>query len=157
MDPKIEYRPEQRYVSIRTQAPLSEWGRVNALIGEVYGWLASVSATPAGPLFYRYHSVADDLIDVEVGVPVDASVTAAPPVAAGVKPAGDYAVLIHHGHPDRIRETFAALDAWAAATGTTWDVTDNVWAGRFESYLADPATQPDPATWETEVAYRVRD
>ncbi|GLW90982.1 GyrI-like domain-containing protein [Actinokineospora globicatena] len=156
MAPTIETRPEQPYVSIRTQATLAEWGRVNALIGPVYGWLTERDITPAGPLFYRYHSVAGDVIDVEVGVPVPEPVIGDDTVAAGSKPAGQYAVLLHKGHPDRIRETFAALDEWSEASGVEFDVTDGVWAGRFESYLSDPAEVPDLADWETEVAYRVR-
>ncbi|MBM7775856.1 effector-binding domain-containing protein [Actinokineospora baliensis] len=155
--PAIETRPEQPYVSLRTQASLAEWGRVNALIGEVYGWITERDIAPAGALFYRYHSVAEDVIDVEVGVPVPTAVEGDGRVVAGSKPAGRYAVLMHEGHPDRIRETFAALDAWAEETGVDFDVTDGVWAGRFESYLSDPAVTPDPADWRTEVAYRVRD
>ncbi|GAA2985190.1 GyrI-like domain-containing protein [Actinokineospora diospyrosa] len=157
MQPTIETRAAQPYVSIRTQASLAEWGKVNALIGEVYGWVAQRGVEPAGALFYRYHSVAGDVIDVEVGVPVPSLVDGDGRVLGGSKPAGQYAVLMHNGHPDRIRETFAALDAWAEATGTEFDVTDGVWAGRFESYLSDPAVTPDPAEWRTEVAYRVRD
>ncbi|RLK62122.1 GyrI-like domain-containing protein [Actinokineospora cianjurensis] len=156
MQPTIETRAEQPYVSIRTQATLAEWGRVNALIGQVYGWITERDLAPAGALFYRYHSVTDDVLDVEVGVPLAVAVAGDDTVAAGSKPAGQYAVLIHRGHPDRIRETFAALDEWSTATSVEFDVTDGIWAGRFESYLSDPAEVPDLADWRTEVAYRVR-
>ncbi|WP_018684391.1 GyrI-like domain-containing protein [Actinokineospora enzanensis] len=157
MEPTIETRAEQPYVSIPIQARLSEWGQVNALIGEVFGWLAQRGIAPAGALFYRYHSVTDDVLTVEVGVPVDGPVEPDGRVKSGSKPAGRYAVLMHRGHPDRIRETFAHLDEWAAETGAEWDLTDGVWAGRFESYLTNPEVTPDPADWETEVAYRLRD
>ncbi|WP_285504318.1 GyrI-like domain-containing protein [Actinokineospora sp. NBRC 105648] len=156
MEPKIETRAAQPYAAIAISAPLSEWGRVNALIGEVYGWLAERGTTPAGPLFYRYHAVREDVLDVEVGVPVAEPVEGDGRVIAGTKPAGDYAVLLHHGHPDQIRTSFAVLDAWSEREGVEWDVVDGVWAGRFESYLTDPAVEPDLANWDTEIAYRVR-
>ncbi len=156
MEPKIETRPEQPCAAIAISAPLSAWGRVNALVGEVYDWLADRNITPAGALFYRYHAVRADVFDVEVGVPVAEPVEGDGRVEAGVKPAGRYAVLVHHGHPDQIRTAFATLDAWAEREGVEWDVTNGVWTGRFESYLSDPAVTPDLADWDVEVAYRVR-
>jgi hypothetical protein len=37
--PNLQYRDEQQYVGIRMQATLGEWSRVNALAGEIFGWL----------------------------------------------------------------------------------------------------------------------
>ncbi|PPK67456.1 GyrI-like domain-containing protein [Actinokineospora auranticolor] len=155
LEPALETRPEQPYVSIAIEAPLSEWGKVNALVPEVFDWLARRGVPPVGALFYRYHSVADDVLSVEVGVPVATPQEGDGRVRAGSKPAGTYAVLVHEGHPDRIRDTFAKLDDWAHREGVEWDLVDGVWAGRFESYLTDPAEEPDLGKWRTEVAYRV--
>jgi len=153
-EPHVESRTEQPYASIRTTAPLSEWGRVNALVPEVLEWLTARGITPVGAPFYRYHAVDPaGLIDVEVGWPVQDPVEGDGRVTAGARPAGDYAVLVHLGHPDRIREAFAALDDWSARTGTGFAVRDGVWAGRFETYLTHPDEVSDLGEWRTEVAY----
>lgn len=68
-EPKVDVRAEQPYVSIPNKTTLKEWGRANALVGEVFGWLAQGGIPPAGPLFYRYWVVgdADRAFDLEVG------------------------------------------------------------------------------------------
>jgi hypothetical protein len=32
----------------------------------------------------------------------------------------------------------------------------SAWGGRFEEYITDPSAEPDPANWETDVAYLLR-
>ena len=153
-EPRVETRDEQPYASIRTTAPLSEWGRVNALLPEVRGWLAARGIAPAGAPFYRYHSVdPGGVIDVEVGWPVGSPVEGDGRVLAGARPSGEYAVVDHLGHPDRIHEAFALLDDWSERTGTAFAVRDGVWGGRFETYLTNPEEVPDLGEWRTEVAY----
>ncbi|WP_156756900.1 GyrI-like domain-containing protein [Actinokineospora pegani] len=153
-EPQIEYRPPKHYAGIRTQAPLSEWGRVNALLPEVQGWLAERGVAVVGPPMYRYHQVDEaGVIDVEVGWPVAEPVEGDGRVTAQEVPEGDYAVAVHEGSPDTIRETFDRLDEWSDRTGEYFDVRDGVWAGRFETYLTDPAHEPDMGKWRTEVAY----
>lgn len=39
-----------------------------------------------------------------------------------------------------------ALDSWDTAEGTAW-------RARAEHYLTNPAEEPDPARWETDVAF----
>jgi hypothetical protein len=31
-----------------------------------------------------------------------------------------------------------------------------VWRARIEQYLTDPRAEPDPARWETEIAYLIQ-
>jgi len=153
----FEERREQPYVSIPIRASLSEWGSVNALVPEVFGWLASRDIAPAGALFYRYRVVGsmDEKFDVEVGVPVAAVVEGDGRVLAGAKPAGRYAVRVHHGHPDSISETHLALLAWTEEQGFPAVRDGEAWGGVFESYRTDPEVEPDPAKWETELAFLV--
>ncbi|MGW5050027.1 GyrI-like domain-containing protein [Actinokineospora sp. NPDC004072] len=159
MEPRIEDRPEIAYAGIAETATLAEWGRVNALVPEVHGWLAARGVEPVGPPLYRYY--AGDVgtpIEVEVGWPVPAGADLAGDdrVRLRTLPAGRYAVLVHRGHPDSIGQSFGVLEEWSARTGVTWDVTDGRWACRYESYRSDPVTEPDPARWETEIAYLIR-
>ncbi|HEV8613461.1 MAG TPA: hypothetical protein VGQ73_08110, partial [Gemmatimonadales bacterium] len=54
-----------------------------------------------------------------------------------------------------------ALIDWATEKGIAWDRWDtdkgDAFRSRIESYLTDPADEPDQAKWETEVAIRLAD
>ncbi|GII89224.1 hypothetical protein Ssi03_72140 [Sphaerisporangium siamense] len=159
-EPTVETQEERPYAAVPITAPLREWGRVNALVPEVYAWLRDRSVPPAGPLFYRYWSVdVRGDISLEVGVPVAAPVTGDGRVIAGVIPGGRYATLLHTGHPDRLLESLTALEKWGPAHGLRWDNRHEggheVWGGRFEFYLSDPAVEPDMDKWSIEIAYRI--
>lgn len=154
---EFEERAEQPYVAIPARATLREWGSVNALVPEVFGWLAARNIAPAGALFYRHRVVGgmDEKFEVEVGVPVATPVEGDGRVVVGAKPGGRYAVRMHRGHPDGIAETHLALVAWATEQGFPPVRDGETWVGMFESYLTDPEDEPDPNRWETELAYLV--
>jgi effector-binding domain-containing protein len=156
-EPTVLERTEQPYVAIPIRATLREWGEVNALVPEVYGWLAARGITPAGAVFYRHLVVGgfDEKFSVEVGVPVAEPVEGDGRVQAGAKPAGRYVVAVHHGHPDGIAQSHRALVAWAEREGVPLAKDGEVWGGMYESYRTDPAVEPDPTKWETELAYLV--
>ncbi|KRV46520.1 hypothetical protein AQ490_11550 [Wenjunlia vitaminophila] len=161
--PRVEIRSEQPCVAISVTTTPSEWGGVGTLVIEALEWLAARGLTPAGAPFLRHRLVGDGgrPFRLEIGWPVEAPVEGAGRVVAGVIPAGRYAVLVHAGHPDRLPESCKALELWGADRGLEWDVhrdgAEEVWGGRFEFYLTDPAERPDPEEWLTEIAYRVRD
>ncbi|WP_152365532.1 GyrI-like domain-containing protein [Microlunatus speluncae] len=158
-EPRVEDRSEQPYVSIRTRANFTEWGGVNALIGEVQDWLAARELAPAGPPLYRYHLIGNltDRFDVEVGFPVAAPVAGDERVITGALPAGRYLVLEHRGHPDSIGGSHAALVDWAEAHGVALTGSPDRlrWGLMFESYVTDPAEVPEPGQWVTELVYQV--
>jgi hypothetical protein len=66
---------------------------------------------------------------------------------------------VHHGHPDRLEETHAAIREWASREGIRFKREDDggneVWAGLYEFYLTDPADEPDLNDWKTEVLYQI--
>ncbi|HWM07205.1 MAG TPA: GyrI-like domain-containing protein [Actinophytocola sp.] len=156
-EPTVVQRPEQPYAAIAIRATLREWGEVNALVPEVFEWLARQGTQPAGALFYRHRIIGgmDEKFTVEVGVPVAAPPAGDGRVVAGAKPAGRYVVATHHGHPDGIAASHLALVEWAGRAGIALAKDGEEWLGMFESYLTDPAVQPDPDKWETELAYLV--
>jgi effector-binding domain-containing protein len=150
-------RAAQPCVAIPVRATLRGWGTVNALVPEVFAWLSDRGIPPAGPLFYRYRVIgdADEEFEVEVGVPVAAPVAGDGRVQGGAAPAGRYAVRVHHGHPDEMARTHRELLAWAQEQGSPALREGERWAGVFEYYRSDPDVEPDPAKWETEIAYLV--
>ena len=158
-EPRLEDRSAQPYVSIRTEANLTEWGGVNALIPEVQDWLAARGVEPAGPPLYRYHRIGNlaDRFDVEVGFPIASPIEGDDRVTAGTLPEGRYLVLDHRGHPDSIAGSHTAQVDWAdthdvALTGSPDRLR---WGLMYESYATDPEVEPDPERWVTELVYGV--
>jgi effector-binding domain-containing protein len=103
-EPKVEVRAEQPYVAIPIKTTLREWGRANALVGEVFEWLGQKGVEPAGPPFFRYWVIGDldNKFEIEVGVLVRSAVSGDGRVISGSVPGGSYATLVHTGQPDRL-------------------------------------------------------
>ena len=79
---------------------------------------------------------------------------------AGGIPAGRYASLVYTGVKNGVKSNAALLD-WGAKQGLVWDKWETAqsdgFGGRIESFLTDPADEPNQAKWETEVAIRLAD
>ncbi|RJL33375.1 GyrI-like domain-containing protein [Bailinhaonella thermotolerans] len=157
MEPRVEHLGEQPSAGITRHVTLTTMGLLNERVPVLYGWLGERGIAPAGPLFYRYHEIADDgTMRVEAGVPVPAPVEGDGEVAPGVLPAGPYATAGHRGHPDTLFETEAALLSWTPPPGLAWSMTrangTEHWTARLERFLTNPEDQPDPGEWEMEFA-----
>ncbi|OLT32639.1 hypothetical protein BJF79_35875 [Actinomadura sp. CNU-125] len=158
-EPAIVHRGTVHYAGVPIGVTLAEWGRANALVPEIYGWLAQRGITPGGGPVYRYRTIGDTErpFELEVGVPVAAPVEGDGRVLARTLPEGAYAVLLHEGHPDGLGEAHRALRAWAEGEGHFLDRDGDAWAAVYESYLTDPAQEPDLNKWRTELAYLVKE
>jgi len=163
-EPKLAHRDEQPYVAIRSQVTMQELGTVlPPLIGEVFGWLGSKGVEPAGAPFWRYLVIdMEAKLEIDVAVPVATAVAGEGRIIADVLPAGRYAVLMHTGPYDDLIEVTAALLAWAEEKGLVWDKWSagprgEGWRARIETYFTDPTEEPDPAKWETELAFKLAD
>jgi effector-binding domain-containing protein len=158
-EPKLEDRREQPYVAIRTQITMQELGTAPDLLGEVFAWLGKQGVAPAGAPFMRFLVIdMEALLDIEVGVPIARTVAGDGRISAGVLPAGRYATLVYTGLNIGIEANAALLD-WGVEQGLVWDswVTEqgDGFGARLESYLTDPASEPDTANWQTEVTIRL--
>jgi effector-binding domain-containing protein len=164
-EPKLESRGEQHYVAIRSRVTMEDIKTLPPLWGEVFGWLASRGIAPAGAPFWNYRVVdMDDRLEIDTAVPVAATVTGDGRIIADVIPAGRYATLIYTGpyEGDGLMNATRDLLAWADAKGIAWDKwrtspTGEGWRARIENYLTDPAQEPNPEKWETELAFKLAD
>lgn len=161
-EPRLENRGEQPYMAIRAQVTLHDMPTVlPQILGEVFAWLDHQGVPPAGPPFIRYLVIdMATQLDIELGVPVAIALPGADRISAGALPAGRYATLVYTGVQNGIAANAALLD-WGARQGIIWQkwatAHGDAWGARIESYLTDPATEPDPAQWATEVAIRLAD
>ena len=162
-EPQIQARAAQHYAAIPAAVTMDGISAaVDDAFPELFGWLAGQGIAPAGPPLIRYLIIdmAGDL-QIELGVPVAAPVTASGRVRPGVLPEGRYAVLRHTGPYDGLMASNAALLQWAQEKGIAFDTWDTAggeaWRGRAEHYLTDPSQEPDPAKFETDVAFLIRE
>jgi effector-binding domain-containing protein len=162
-EPQIQARAAQHYATIPATVTMDGIAAaVDDAYPELFGWLAGRGIAPSGPPLIRYLVIdmAGEL-RIELGVPVAAPVAEGERVQAGVLPEGRYAVLRHTGPYDGLVASNAALLQWAQENGIeldTWDTPQgSSWRGRAEHYLTDPSQEPDPAKWETDVAFLIRE
>jgi effector-binding domain-containing protein len=153
--PKLVERDEVPYVSVPATVAMPELARaVDAGFPRVFSSLDANGISPAGPPFIRYVRIdMTHTLDIELGVPVPAGT----PDTTGTLPAGRYVSMLHVGHYDELMAANATLQAWAADHGVAFAVTrgddGDHWGARVEHYLTNPAEEPDPSRWQTEIAY----
>ena len=157
--PQIQQRAAQDYAASPVRVTMDSLpAAVDEGFPELFGWLERHAVAPTGPPFIRYLVVdmAGEL-QIELGVPVGTKVGDGGRVRSGVLPGGRYVVLRHAGPYNGLVASNAALQRWAQQQGIgldSWDTAEGTaWRGRVEHYLTNPAAEPDPAKWETDVAY----
>jgi effector-binding domain-containing protein len=132
-----------------TVAEIGPWlGRTYGAVAEL---LAGRHAGPAGPPFARYHPLGDGRFEVEAGFPASRPVEGGGDVQPSELPGGPVAATVHTGPYGQMEPGYRALASWVTdhggeAAGDAWEV-----------YFSDPAAQPDPATWRTEIVQPYRE
>lgn len=160
--PGIYEHPDEHYMGIRVQTPFKGMFTVidKHLFKELRAWMEQAGVEPAGQPFFRHHVInMDGEMDVEVGIPVAATLPGNDRVKPGVLPAGRYASLVYvgtgytgNGALTRwVMENGYAFDEWVAPNGGM------AYGARYERYLTDPKIQPLKSKWEVEAAIRLAD
>ncbi|HET7015006.1 MAG TPA: GyrI-like domain-containing protein [Streptosporangiaceae bacterium] len=160
--PEVAQRAAQPYAGISAWVTIANIASVAHRIPEIFGWLGGRGLGPAGPPFFRYHVIdMERELLVEVGIPVASAIEDDGEIRGGTLPAGRFAVMTHTGAPATLMAATSVLLGWAAERDLAFDVTQTdkgeQWACRLESYLTDPAVQPDTSLWQTELAFRLAD
>jgi len=157
-EPTIVERDEQPYVALRGKVAMDGIGAFADRMHEVIGWIAARNIEPVGPPFFKYDVVdMDDGLVMEIGFPVEGRQHGEQEIVGGILPAGRYASLTHHGHPDGLLGATRDLLAWAEKEGHEWDANGTTWTCRLEIYKSDPREVPDMNDWDTELLFRLRD
>lgn len=140
--------PQRHYVGVRRRVMRSEIGPLCAeVLPRVTAWLADIGAQMKGMPITVYHSVdlESGQYDLQPGRFVAEPVNGQGDITAGRTAAGEAAHAVHEGSYDSLGKTWEALWAWIAAQGRT--VSEPAW----EEYVTDPADDPDPRNWRTEI------
>ena len=150
-DVHAETRKTQLTAVATATLPVAEIG---PWLARTYGMLARVieerGAGPVGPPFARYHMLSEERFAVEAGFPVSAAVNVGGDVRSSELPGGPVAVAVHIGPYDEMRPAYQAITSWVGGHGG--EPAGDPW----EVYFSDPAREPDPATWRTEIVQPYR-
>jgi effector-binding domain-containing protein len=163
--PKLEERKVLHYVAIRTAVPIPFGKYLQPLWSEVNAWLRhqGLPESSFGPAIIRY--LTTDMtkkLDIDVGFIVERALPGTDRIISDVFPAGRYATLIYTGsyRGKGIYKATVALLNWAKENKIVWNTStkngSEWWNGRVERYLTDPAREPDPKKYQTELAFLVR-
>ncbi len=156
--PKLENRPAQLYLAIRSLVPVKELGAaLPKLHNDLADWMEARQIPPSGPPFFRYLVIDPEKgFEMEVGVPVAQEVEGEGAIRFNVLPAGCYATLLHTGHFSGLRDATRELLAWADKNDIAWQMasygTAEAWEARLEVYL-NVGLEKDPAKWQTELVF----
>jgi hypothetical protein len=101
-------------------------------------------------------------LEIDVAVPVAGAAIGDNRIIADILPTGRYATLIYTGPYGGLMQATADLLAWAERKDIVWDMrpagpNSEAWRARIENYLTDPTNEPDPAKWQTELAFKLAD
>ncbi len=158
--PKIDTRPKQVYMGIRTIAPFKGMSKViDRISKEMNAWVSDHNVNTSGPPFLRYHVIdMRGFMDISFGFPVHKALPDDGDIKADVLSAGRYASLIYSGGGVSANR---ALIEWVRAQGMDFDRWDTEqgdnFRGRYETYLTDPKVEPRKSRWQIEVAIKLAD
>jgi DNA gyrase inhibitor GyrI len=150
---KIELRvlAGHKTAIIRDEVPVSGLAEaMGRMLQAVMSTIQEQGIEPASQPFARYHSMGET-VDFEAGVIVTSPIQLAGEVKPGDLPAGPAAIAVHTGTYETLGNTHAAMRRWLDANPAQQQN-----GGPIEIYVSDPAAEPDPAKWMTEVIYPLK-
>lgn len=141
----IEAQPA---AAVRAEVPMAELRSVfDRGFHAVMHTVEAQGVAIAGPPFGFYPRMPGDTVAVIVGFPVAAPITSDGRVEPFNLPGGRVVTGTHVGPYETLGQTYEQLMAWTRAEGLT--LAEEMW----ESYLSDPSSEPDPATWRTLIVW----
>jgi len=154
--PKIDRRPRQVYMGIRTIAPFKGMSKViKRLSQKMNVWVDEHNVKPAGQPFLRYHVIdMRGAMDISFGFPVHKALSDDGAVKADVLPAGRYASLVYSGGGISGNR---ALIEWVRAQGLEFDRWDTEQGDHFSAAtkrisptrMSNPASQNGESKWRS--------
>jgi hypothetical protein len=124
---------------------------IGPMFADLFALLGDRGISPAGPPFIRYLMIdMENLLDIEVAIPVAAPPPSDERVVSGTLPGGSYVTL---NYTEDGIEANAHLQKWARDRGLRWKNTlrdgRELWGGRIEISTEDGS--------ETTAAYLIED
>jgi effector-binding domain-containing protein len=147
---ELRQAPERAVMVVRFRCPATDMPRrLGEAYAAVFGYLAEMRVTPAGPPFAAYHNMDMANLEVEAGCAVSTPLPGRGEVQPGRIEAGRQAVTLHAGPYNTCQATYQVLMDWMRAHG--YEGTGVA----YEFYLNDPAHTP-PHALRTEIVFPIK-
>ncbi len=144
--PKVTRTAAQPTAMIHLTIPREDVRKVMGPgIDEVRAATAAQGVAVTGPWLTHHLRMDPKVFDFEICVPVASPVSPAGRVKPGKLPASRVARTVYHGGYEGLGEAWGELGKWITAQGLKH--AEDLW----EVYVTDPAANPDPSTWRTEL------
>jgi effector-binding domain-containing protein len=144
-EPELRRLAMRETAVVKVDVPVEELpGAIGGAVAEVEASMAEAGVGLAGPPFARYLAFGP-AVRAEIGFPVERPAPHVGRVYPGTLPGGRVASVVHVGPYDGLARTYEALQRWLEGRGL--HPSGPMW----EVYWSDPETEPDPATWRTEI------
>lgn len=131
---------------IHVTIPRSEIQQVmGPAIHEVISAASAQGIGPIGPVFAHHLKTSAETFDFEVGVPVSGPVKASGRVKPGNLKGGRVARTVYQGNYDQLHAAWGQFGEWIRAQHV--QTAPDLW----EVYVKGPESDPDPASWRTEL------
>ncbi|UUZ52292.1 GyrI-like domain-containing protein [Massilia sp. H-1] len=114
-------------------------------INEVIAAVSAQGIGPLGPVFAHHLTLSAETFDFEVGVPVSGPVTPSGRVKAGQLQGGRVARTVFQGNYDQLHAAWGQFGEWIRAQQVR--TAPDLW----EVYAKGPESDPNPASWRTEL------
>ena len=139
------------FLSIRDTVNQMEMSNVH---GKIYAtinkYLDEQEVETNSPPLVIYHFFSDTLIDIELGIPVsDSAIHDQGRIKLNKMNAGNFVTATHYGPYDRLPETYFGINEWMRKNKVL------VLGPPWESYITDPATEPNPEKWQTAIYFPI--
>lgn len=122
---------------------------IGPFVGQAFTTVAQALAiqrvVPTGPPFARYGRLSHSKFAVEAGFPTEEELSPTGEVVASSLPGGPAAVATYVGPYEQMEPAYEALANWIVEHGG--EPQGDPW----EVYFSDPAQEPDPQKWRTEI------
>ena len=150
--PELIDVPQQHTAVIRLHIPYEECPQhFGPAVMELFAELASQGIAPAGPVFDHHFAAPDTHFDFEIGVPTSRPVSPNGRVIPSERPAFRAAKVVLVGDYEQLPEAWPEFMQWTAAQGLQTAV--DFW----QFFVKGPESDPDSATWRTELIRALQD
>lgn len=140
----------QPVLVVRRRVKRSDISKVlGEMLGTVFLHAQRAGATLTGQPFTRYLDWGPGLVSIEAGLPIAARVEGEGDVLTELLPGGRVAATTHRGPYAQLVDAHAAVQLWIEANG------HQARGSPWEVYVTDPADEPDPMNWRTDVFWPI--
>lgn len=144
--PELIDVPQQHTAVIRLHIPFDECQeQFGPAVGELFAELERQGIAPAGPLFDHHFSAPDTHFDFEIGVPVSKPMVPNGRVIPSERPAFRAVKAVLVGGYENLPEAWPEFMQWIDEQGL--QTATDFW----QLFVKGPDSDPDPATWRTEL------